>query len=344
MTNEENEENENIVLLNLIVMNQKTISFLFLMFTSVLYPFAEVAHANAYLDDNEISAKRIGGETPVMYELTGTGSINASVEDALNDPKAVFYDASSLDNGITLNPANPNAMISAKQGIVTRENNANIIEDGVCNNLNLVDKKPFHLSNTLSLGNPASFTMSISVAEMATIVIPFDASLPDGISAYNVVSIDEEKILAKQCESIQKNKPVLIVGAEGEYTFYGFQDDTELSATTGNLTNGLLVGTYNDTAVPNDSYLLQDHSGEIGFYHVDNDVNKVGLKPFHAYLSVPSPYARSFSIVLDDSTTAITTVKSVSDAPRSAFNVLGQEVKPNTKGLVIVNGIKVYNK
>ena len=287
-------------------------------------------------------------ETPIMYELTGTGSINASVEDALNDPNAVFYDASSLDNEITLNPVNPNAMISAKEGIVTRENNANIITNNACNNLSLVDKKPFHLSNTLLLDNPANFTMSMSGAGMATIVIPFDATLPDGISAYEVVSIDEDggekTVLTKKCESIQKNKPVLIVGSEGEYTFYGFQDDTELPATTGDLTHGLLVGTYKDTGVPDGSYLLQNHSEEVGFYYVDNDINIVGLKPFHAYLSIPSPYARSFSIILDDSATAVTTVKPVSDAPNSAFNFLGQEVKFDTKGFVIINGIKVYNK
>ena len=299
-----------------------------------------------------INAERIGASSaPVMYKLTDASSIDASVVyaiNALNDQNAVFYDASSLNNEITLNPVNPNAMISAKPDIVIRENNANIIVNNECSNLMLVDKKPFHLPNTLTLGNPARLTMWMSSAGMATIVLPFDAYIPAGISAYKVVRVEgdggEREVLTNQCERIKKNEPVLIVGGEGEYMFFGYQEDTELPATTGDLTCGLLVGTYIDIEVPNDSYLLQNHSGEVGFYHVNNDINSYGLKPFHAYLNAPSTSARSINIIFDDSATAITTVKPVSDAPKSAFNFLGQEVKPNTKGFVIVNGIKMYNK
>lgn len=283
-------------------------------------------------------------ETPVMYELTGTGEFNASAQYALNDAKAVFYDATSFDNSVELNPVNFNAMISAKQYIVEREEHKNIIENGECNGLKLYDKKPFLLANTLRLGNPACFTMWMTDAGMATIVLPFDAMVPDGVSAYKVVSVDGDEIWANKCESIKKNEPMLIVGGEGEFIFYGFQEDDELPATTGDLTCGLLVGTYQDTEVPDGSYLLQNHSGEVGFYRVNEDMGSYGLKPFHAYLSLPSPYARFINIHFDDSAAAIAPVKSVSDAPRSAFNFLGQEVMPHTKGLVIVNGMKVYNK
>ena len=290
------------------------------------------------------SIKLYKNDNPVAYVLKGAGNIDASVANALNESKAVSYDAVYLKSPITLNPANPNALITAREGVVTRENNANIVINNVCNNLSLVDKKPFHLSNTLTLDNPANFTMSLSGAGMATIVIPFDATLPDGISAYKIVATEDDLALTEECDAIQKNQPVLIVGNEGEYTFYGLQDDTELPATTGDLTSGLLIGTYNDTEVPDGSYLLQNHSGAVGFYPVDNNINVVGLKPFHAYLSEPSLNAKSVRIFIDDSATSVNTVKTVSDAPKSAFNLAGQEVKPNAKGFVIINGIKVYNK
>lgn len=290
------------------------------------------------------SIKLYKNDTPVSYVLKGAGNIDASVANALNDPTAEYYDAEYLKSAITLNPANPNALIYAREGVVTRENNANIVINNVCTNLSLVDKKPFYLSNALTLDNPANFTMSLSGAGMATIVIPFDATLPDGISAYKIVATEDDLALTEECDAIQKNQPVLIVGSEGEYTFYGLQDDTELPATTGDLTSGLLIGTYNDTEVPDGSYLLQNHSGAVGFYPVDNNINVVGLKPFHAYLSEPSLNAKSVRIFIDDSATSVNTVKTVSDAPKSAFNLAGQEVKPNAKGFVIINGIKVYNK
>lgn len=293
---------------------------------------------------NITSIELYKNDTPVSYVLKGAGNFDASVANALNDPTAEYYDAEYLKSAITLNPANPNALIYAREGVVTRENNANIVINNVCNNLSLVDKKPFYLSNALTLDNPANFTMSLSGAGMATIVIPFDATLPNGISAYKIVATEDDLALTEECYAIQKNQPVLIVGSEGEYTFYGLQNDTELPATTSDLTSGLLIGTYNDTEVPDGSYLLQNHSGAVGFYPVDNNINVVGLKPFHAYLSEPSLNAKSVRILIDDSATSVNTVKTVSDAPKSAFNLAGQEVKPNAKGFVIINGIKVYNK
>ena len=315
---------------------QEGVSRDFFHLNSIKTPWNETSTVN--------SIKLYKNDTPVAYTLKGAGNFDASVTNALNDSKAVSYDAVYLKSPITLNPANPNALITAREGVVTRENNANIVINNVCNNLSLVDKKPFHLSNTLTLDNPANFTMSLSGAGMATIVIPFDATLPNGISAYKIVATEDDLALTEECDAIQKNQPVLIVGSEGEYTFYGLQEDTELPATTGDLTSGLLIGTYNDTEVPDGSYLLQNHSGAVGFYPVDNNINVVGLKPFHAYLSEPSLNAKSVRILIDDSATSVNTVKTVSDAPKSAFNLAGQEVKPNAKGFVIINGIKVYNK
>lgn len=315
---------------------QEGVSRDFFHLNSIKTPWNETSTVN--------SIKLYKNDTPVAYTLKGAGNFDASVANALNDPTAEYYDAEYLKSAITLNPANPNALIYARENVVTRENNANIVVNNECSNLMLVDKKPFSLQKTLTLGNPARFTMVMSSAGMATIVLPFDAILPSGVSAYKIVNTNEEMALTEECDAIQKNQPVLIVGSEGEYTFYGLQEDTELPATTGDLTSGLLVGTYKDIEVPDGCYLLQNHSGEVGFYYVNNDINSFGLKPFHAYLYQPLMSAKSIKILIDDSANGVNSVKSVSNAPKAAFNIAGQEVSPNAKGFVIVNGIKVYNK
>lgn len=315
---------------------QEGVSRDFFHLNSIKTPWNETSTVN--------SIKLYKNDTPVAYVLKGAGNIDASVANALNDSKAVSYDAEYLKSAITLNPANPNALIYARENVVTRENNANVVVNNECSNLMLVDKKPFSLQKTLTLGNPARFTMVMSSAGMATIVLPFDAILPSGVSAYKIVNTNEEMALTEECDAIQKNQPVLIVGGEGEYTFYGLQEDTELPATTGDLTSGLLVGTYKDIEVPDGCYLLQNHSGEVGFYYVNNDISSFGLKPFHAYLYQPLMSAKSIKILIDDSANGVNSVKSVSNAPKAAFNIAGQEVSPNAKGFVIVNGIKVYNK
>lgn len=315
---------------------QEGVSRDFFHLNSIKTPWNETSTVN--------SIKLYKNDTPVAYTLKGAGNFDASVANALNDPTAEYYDAEYLKSAITLNPANPNALIYARENVVTRENNANIVVNNECSNLMLVDKKPFSLQKTLTLGNPARFTMVMSSAGMATIVLPFDAILPSGVSAYKIVNTNEEMALTEECDAIQKNQPVLIVGSEGEYTFYGLQEDTELPATTGDLTSGLLVGTYKDIEVPDGCYLLQNHSGEVGFYYVNNDISSFGLKPFHAYLYQPLMSAKSIKILIDDSANGVNSVKSVSNAPKAAFNIAGQEVSPNAKGFVIVNGIKVYNK
>ncbi|MBR4590074.1 MAG: hypothetical protein IKO36_05345 [Bacteroidaceae bacterium] len=315
---------------------QEGVSRDFFHLNSIKTPWNETSTVN--------SIKLYKNDTPVAYTLKGAGNFDASVANALNDPTAEYYDAEYLKSAITLNPANPNALIYARENVVTRENNANIVVNNECSNLMLVDKKPFSLQKTLTLGNPARFTMVMSSAGMATIVLPFDAILPSGVSAYKIVNTNEEMALTEECDAIQKNQPVLIVGGEGEYTFYGLQEDTELPATTGDLTSGLLVGTYKDIEVPDGCYLLQNHSGEVGFYYVNNDISSFGLKPFHAYLYQPLMSAKSIKILIDDSANGVNSVKSVSNAPKAAFNIAGQEVSPNAKGFVIVNGIKVYNK
>ena len=143
-------------------------------------------------------------------------------------------------------------------------------------------------------GTPATTVaayLNVSSAGMATYVLPFNVpALPDGVEAYALTNNGDETIWANEVNTLEADKPVLIVAAEGEYEFIseeGASDD--ISSKTGTYANGALVGTYyaiakvpvSDGSVNN--YILSNGSDGVAFYQVKD--NTCSVAPYRAYLS-----------------------------------------------------------
>lgn len=133
--------------------------------------------------------------------------------------------------------------------------------------------------------------LNVSAAGMATLVVPFDVpTLPAGVEAYELTNSGDETIWANQVSTLEADKPVLIVAAEGEYEFVseeGASDD--ISAKTGTYANGALIGTYQaidplaETTGANYNYVLNNGTDGVAFYQVLDDGCSVA--PYRAYLS-----------------------------------------------------------
>lgn len=120
---------------------------------------------------------------------------------------------------------------------------------------------------------------------------------------------------------------------EGEY-------EVPVTASADELTGKLLVGVANagETINGNDGnfYVLRNASQGIGFYKVTASVYQ--LKQGTAYLSLDKASAKNFIDI--DNTTSIGLIgASKNDA--QMFNLAGQRVGNDYKGIVIVNGKKV---
>lgn len=284
-----------------------------------------------------------------QYILAGSGMQLAETVAALADANATCIDATGV-TGITTNSeagqtllesANPNCLFLGKVGIGYMSNTQNVIDGDACDNLVLTDAKPYKAPVAFT-ATAAKFMKTVSAAQYATMVIPFDASIPEGVQAFNLKSIDNETIgKSDPLASITANSPVMI---KNEGTFDFTASNVAIAATDeGELDNYFLHGGYStmNVAADDGNYVLQNNDNGVNFYLVTG--TPATLKPFRAYLKAPSS-ARVLYIGLDD-TTGLNNVKGkMEDLNGEVYNLQGQRFSQPTKGLYIVNGKKVIIK
>ena len=198
-------------------------------------------------------------------------------------------------------------------------------------------------------------------AAASTLVLPFDCeSLPAGITAYDITYASGDAVTATPVSKITANKPVLINGTAGNTykftgSFGGIFSGTD--ATNGKTNdNGALTGIYvnanassgyNPIAyVPANSYVLQNKSGVLGFYQVEN-ANTVRITSFRAYLTAQggSSAPARLNITFDDNnTTGIKNVSEQTNNDDAIYTLNGTRVDHPVKGLYIKNGKKFIVK
>jgi len=179
-------------------------------------------------------------------------------------------------------------------------------------------------------------TATITAAKYATFVPSIKVAVPDGVTAYYVNEIKNNKAQMKEVSVIPANTPVIIyqeVDTDTEVVFVATAD--EASNVDGNLLN------YSDaeTVADGTQYILAEDGGVVGFYKAKNTI-----PARKAYLV--SPVGANFlSFCFDDETTGIEKVENAAvNANGTMFNLAGQRVAQPTKGLYIVNGKKVVVK
>lgn len=121
--------------------------------------------------------------------------------------------------------------------------------------------------------------LKVAQGKYGTFCAPFEVTIPSGIKAYTVPSLDGAHLnLSEVTTTITANTPVIVEGADNGYdgNFYGPGTDAETCGT------GNLVGLLKDVEIPASSYVLQTQSGKQAFYKVESAaygvVNRCYLK------------------------------------------------------------------
>lgn len=186
----------------------------------------------------------------------------------------------------------------------------------------------------------ASATLAVnSAAQYGTFCAPFDVTIPAGVTAFTIGGIAEngKLTLVEQKNTILAHTPV-IVYSESTTDINAVQFGV---ATTGNATSDYLTGVYADTKAPVGSYVLQNQSGRVGFYQVQE-----GTQPWvranRAYLTVPAS-ANVKAFYMDDAT-AIQTVEELLSGKAEIYDLAGRRQQKLQKGINIVGGKKVLVK
>ena len=219
--------------------------------------------------------------------------------------------------------------VASESGITGR----NIINDGICESLVLTDGADF--------GTPTAFTavqasFTTSVKGYKTLVLPFEADVPEGFTAAEAASVYGSEINLEDVTAISTNSPVIV---QGEGALELTAANAAVAATDdATLTSGVLCGTYKAVTAPLGSYVLQKQGDLTGFYHVEEEIN-VGA--FRAWLDAPASSIKAF--YLGDGATSINEELRMEneELEGTVYNLAGQRMSKAQKGINIINNKKV---
>lgn len=191
-------------------------------------------------------------------------------------------------------------------------------------------------STLLSIVKPDE-TVTITDAGWATYVTKNDVSFPEGVTAYKVsYDATNDKITLNPVSAVPANNAIVLKANAGTYTLTKVESADSLSGND-------LKYSWSDKTVETAKtiYVLAQNNGNVGFYPVA--VNTT-VPAFKGYLELSASSAKDF-FSLDGEADGINNIEVTTDLKNAArYNLAGQRVDSNYKGIVIVNGKKVLIK
>lgn len=190
------------------------------------------------------------------------------------------------------------------------------------------------ISNVQLLTQPISVDIPVTDAGWATMILPFAAAVPEGMTVYSCDGVDENNILTlNQVDAIEANVPYIVASEPKDYTFEGINIAKENS-----YTSGLLTGVYAETPAPVGSYVLQNQSAGVAFYKVADvqptvKANRAYLMPDAAGVNVRAVYFPNGDADGVESVDAADVVVDV-------YTMSGIRVRSNVKKSEALNGLK----
>lgn len=218
--------------------------------------------------------------------------------------------------------------------------------------INLNSYPAFATASTVGspLGAPSTwkYTWNSGTAKAGTLILPYEANIPDGITAFTLTYTSGSSATATEINTgiLPANTPVLLNAETASTNYYFTSTGTVPNAAPSDLQKGAMTGVYSTGYVPANSYVLQNGADGLGFYKVTAD-NTISIGAYRAYLTAgQDAEARMISIVFnDDMTTGIGNITSAPSKDEGvAYNLAGQRVANGYKGLVIKNGKKYIIK
>ena len=188
----------------------------------------------------------------------------------------------------------------------------------------------------------ATHTLSVTDAGAATLVLPYEAEIPEGVKAYTLAYASGNKAVATELTGvIPANTPVLVNAEKGNYTF---KATATLTKKADKPVSGCLYGAWDETVVPEGSYVLQKQSGTVAFYRVGAADFKVKANQAYLY-ATEAAGAKMLNIDFGGEATAINGVKAeASNANTQVYTIDGKKANRNNlaKGQVYVTKGKTF--
>ena len=205
-------------------------------------------------------------------------------------------------------------------------------------------------NNTIVNATDAYVTLNRSFAPeyYNSLVLPFSltadqvtAAFGEGTTVYSYSNTDGDNInFATSTTGIAANTPVLIKTAT-KNTSFAFPNVDIVNATpTAAGTNWNFVGSYKaKTVIPADAYEMFNNT-----LYKSNGTESYFIKGFRAYIAPATATSAKPMLIINGVATSIDKVITNIDKDGNLYNLAGQRVSKNAKGIVIKNGKKIINK
>lgn len=287
----------------------------------------------------------ITGTFTVGLDCTGT-TISQTAD---NNGGRMDVNGATITNPITINwnYGSSTNMTVAVNGSAELANKMSLTNTGY--------KIEHQSNNDLKAVEASTYSLTIGDAKAATLVLPFAATIPTGVSCYALSYTSGDDITATEViTTLPAHTPVLVTTSTANtYSFApaSFADPVQ---------DNILVGVYSDgtniaqTTGDNTNYILQNQTSKgVGFYKIGTSGHTVNAN--RAYMSVThadasTAPAREFFAIDFDGNGEVTGIKAVETAAGDVpsvngyYDLQGRRVAQPTKGLYIVNGKKVVVK
>lgn len=181
-------------------------------------------------------------------------------------------------------------------------------------------------------GNGGILSYTLSNAGYGTLILPFEAPLPEGVKAYTCVGVEKQSVVMEELNNVPACTPVILAGTPGTYSFEGDGEADEDCYTF-----GLLTGVFKTTEIE-DGYVLQQQSGVTGFYYVDAN-NPQTIPANHCYLNLPSS-VKMLNLWFEG-TDAIGNV--MTEETSVAYDLSGRRATKGRMGVTVRQGRKVVS-
>ena len=198
-----------------------------------------------------------------------------------------------------------------------------------------------------STGIPTARTLPLNINatnKIGTLILPFDADLPEGVKAYTCDAADEgtKTLTLTAAASFEACKPYIVYAKNGySGDISGTVDLTATYPDEDIYAEGYLTGVLSPTVV-NTGYIMQNKGDGPTFY--DADGSNFSLPAGRCYLTPPTALlSKAFGFSFEE-VNAINAVIGKSPISSELHDLSGRRVTQPTKGIYLQDGKKVFIK
>ena len=189
-----------------------------------------------------------------------------------------------------------------------------------------------HINFNILEASTADVTLTISSAKWSTLILPFDAEVPENVIAYSFERVNDGVLTFNEADTIKANTPYLVNGKQGNYPFAGYGlADKDVYTVGESPADGQFTGTYVDyqTKAGENTWVLQKDktTGAVAFFIVGESAQP-WVRANRCYITYDSgtSEARMLRFGFDGETTGIDNIQSVDNSGIVIYDTMGRKV------------------